>query len=141
MLPREYTSALGAVIRDACVNKLVQTTLATVRVAPTTTDMAYLFGLRFISVLFRRAILSRIASDQKGTGFRGGIGNESCAIEIIELVNAIDVDILCWRYIRVRNGRFPFPINIVHRGQTNRRLRRCMWSTRGIVLYACDDEW
>jgi hypothetical protein len=88
-------------------------------------DMAHLFGLGFIGIFFGRAILSRIASNQKGTGFRARICNESSAIEIIELVNAIDVDILTWRHIRVRNGRLPFSINIVHRGQTNRRLRRC----------------
>jgi hypothetical protein len=140
MLPREYTSAFRAVIQDASVNKLVQPTQpkrATVRVALTTNDTAYLFGLRFIGIFFGGAILSRVASDQKGTGFRAGVRNESSAIEIIELVNAIDIDILTWRNIRVRNGRFPFSINIVHRGQTNRRLCRCRCRVQGI---ACEDE-
>lgn len=85
-----------------------------------------LFGLRFVFVLLRGPVLSRILSDVVRTGFVFLLipAQESCAIEIIEFVESIDLNELRRRNVSVGNRCSTLFIDIVNRCQANACLGR-----------------
>jgi hypothetical protein len=85
-----------------------------------------LFGLRFVLILLRGTILSGVLSDVVWASFVCLIipAQESCAIEIVEFVDSIDVNELRRRNISVGNRCSTLFIDIVHRCQADACLGR-----------------
>jgi hypothetical protein len=85
-----------------------------------------LFRLRFVLVLLRGPILSGVLSDVIRTSFVCLVipAQESCAIEIVEFVDSIDLNELRRRNISVSNRCSTLFIDIVNRCQANACLCR-----------------